>query len=165
MAAAILSRQYLGLAFMRFVTAILAAAVLALPAQAFAGDIVGTVMDASGLPVEGLAVELGESGRNAVTDADGAYRITDVAAGEHSVAVSLADGSLQRVWVDVTKAGESRRNIFLVSAASIHRAQRSIAPADIPAESLSRTLELAERMIEDSEERGSAQWRWRDLDA
>lgn len=123
------------------------------------------VMDARGLPVAGLSVALGDSEQVAVTDENGAYRIADVAAGEHSVAVNLANGSVQRVWVDVSEEGESRRNIFLVSAASIRRAQGAVAPADIPAESLTRTLELAERMIEDSEDRGSAQWRWRDLDA
>ncbi|MFQ5901326.1 MAG: carboxypeptidase-like regulatory domain-containing protein, partial [Thermodesulfobacteriota bacterium] len=51
----------------------------------------GTVIDASGSPVEGATVVIGENSPHAMTDSNGAFTIFDVPPGDHQLHV-ISDG-------------------------------------------------------------------------
>ena len=141
-------------------SAILAALLLSvLPATAYAGEVSGTVYDSRGLSVAGVAVAVEELGLETRTGNDGSYRLPDVAAGEHAIAIALEGGAIQRVFVEVAEDGPSRRNIFLLSSASMRGVQDfASAPQteDAPAAGIVRLPQLVG---------GAVAWRWRDSDA
>jgi len=139
-------------------TAILAAlALFAFPAAAQAGDLAGKVYDAAALPVAGATVWVGD--REVQTLADGTYSVTGLAAGEHEIAVTLADGAVQTVWAEVSAEGTSRRNIFLVSSAAMRGARQF---AGEPAPAATPVIELPPVP---AGEGAVVAWRWRDSDA
>ena len=134
-----------------------ALALFAFPAAAQAGDLAGKVYDSAALPVAGATVWVGE--REVQTLADGTFSVTGLAAGEHEIAVTLADGAVQTVWADVAETGTSRRNIFLVSSAAMRGARAfagEVAPAAVP------VMELPQAP---AGEGAVVAWRWRDSDA
>ncbi len=107
-----------------------AAALLAMPSIAHAGDLSGTVNDSTARPVAGAQVTIPALGLSTVTDADGTYRFEGLAAGEHRVAVELANDERQFADADVPETGEATRNIFLYSSASLEQARNGINPVE-----------------------------------
>ena len=83
----------------------LALSLLALPLLAQSGTVSGTVSDADGDPLPGVTVSV-EGGGDAMTDADGAFSISGVAAGSHTVTASLEgfQSSSQSVQVGASGA-------------------------------------------------------------
>ncbi|WP_191229148.1 carboxypeptidase-like regulatory domain-containing protein [Aurantiacibacter xanthus] len=149
---------------MRFGLCLVAAVLAAAPGAAFAGELSGSVIDARGLPVAGIAVSLGDSERTTQTDAEGRYAFVDVAAGEAIIAVHKPNGDVQRAFADVAAEGVTRRDVFLVSAGAL---SALLAPAQPKAESevdLGETLRLADRMV-DAVRGKTAAWRWNDREA
>ena len=139
-------------------TAIFAALALILaPAAAQAGDLAGKVYDATALPVAGATVWVGD--REVQSLADGTYSITGLAAGEHEIAVTLADGAVQTVWAEVNAEGTSRRNIFLVSSAAMRGARQ------FASESAPTSAPVIELPQAPAGEGAVVAWRWRDSDA
>lgn len=153
---------------MRIAPLLFAAALLGGSCPAFAGDLAGKVYNSRGGPVAGIAVRLGEGERVARTDATGRYVFSDVAPGEHGLAIALDGGDTQRVWAQVPAAGDGERNIFLLGAGAIDRAlaasfaSAAAGPAMDEA-AFARTLDLAESLIRENDARAQ-EWRWRDLD-
>ena len=93
---------------------------LSLPAEA--GEVAGTVFDASGRPAAGVELALGS--QIAVTGTDGRYAFTDVSEGEHRV-----QAGSQAVSVTVPAEGAVRRNFFLLSAGARTRVAGEAVPA------------------------------------
>src|SRR5262245_8316450 len=89
----------------RSIRLVLLAGPLAVAGNAHAGDVAGRVVDAvSGRPLPNATVSIPGTGRSAVSDRSGDYRITDVPAGTHEVSaeyVGFAAGT-QSVSVDAT---------------------------------------------------------------
>src|ERR1019366_7000907 len=73
-----------------FLTGILCSALVALPAaaQEGKGSITGTVKDSGSGVLKGALVELQPSEKRAVSDDQGQFRITDVAAGKYTLTAS-----------------------------------------------------------------------------
>jgi TonB-dependent receptor len=93
---------------------LLGAAFLLAPVPAFAGEITGTVSDASGTrTLTSAQVTLVELGRSIEADGDGVYRFADVPAGEYTLRVrySGVDPFEQRVTVPAT--GSTVENVVL----------------------------------------------------
>ena len=112
-------------------TAVLAAvACFALPATALAGDLSGTVSDSSARPVAGAQVVIPELGVATITDADGSYRFEGLPAGEHRVAVELANAERQFARAQVSETGEAKRNFYLYSGAALDQARIGISPVE-----------------------------------
>ncbi len=138
---------------MRFMI-LTALALAALPAAAQAGDLSGKVYDATALPVAGASVWVGD--REVQTLADGSYSVTGLAAGEHEIAVTLADGAVQTVWAQVAETGTARRNIFLVSSAAM-RGARQFASDEAPV--AAPLVDLPQIPVGEG---AVVAWRWRD---
>ncbi len=134
-----------------------AAALIVLPAPAFAGDLSGTVNDSTARPVAGAQVVIPELGLSTVTDDQGTYRFEGLRAGEHRVAVELANDERQFVSAQVPETGETKRNIFLYSAAALNQARIGINPVEaMLAEALmARAWEDARRMTAQAETQGA----------
>ncbi|MES2699942.1 MAG: carboxypeptidase-like regulatory domain-containing protein [Pseudomonadota bacterium] len=112
---------------------------------AWAGEVAGTVFDARGRAVAGVALEL--AGQQAVSGADGAFTFSDVAEGQHSVIA----GS-QAVAVTVPAEGAVRRNVFLLSGAARARVTGEVAiPADNAAV-LAETVRLAAMLLAEGDD-------------
>lgn len=107
-----------------------ALALLAAPCTAQAGDLSGTVRDSAARPVAGVAVTIPDLGLSVTTDEEGRYRFTDLAAGEHRVAVELADDARQHTSVQVPETGEATRNLFLYSRVALDHARSGINPVE-----------------------------------
>ena len=107
-----------------------AAALIALPTSAFAGDLSGTVNDSTARPVAGAQVVIPALGLSTVTDAEGTYRFEGLEAGEHRVAVELANEERQFASAQVPETGEAKRNIFLYSSAALDQARIGINPVE-----------------------------------
>ena len=88
---------------------LLALSLLTLPAWAQSGTVSGTVSDTNGDPVPGAMVSLegadGSETGSAMSDADGAFSITGVAAGAYTATVSLDGFQSSSQAVDVTASG------------------------------------------------------------
>ena len=87
-----------------FALVILAFSVSALPAFAQDGTVSGTVSDADGDPLPGVLVSV-EGGGEAMSGADGAFSISGVAAGSHTVTASLEGFQSSSQSVQVTDSG------------------------------------------------------------
>ena len=87
-----------------FALVILAFSVSALPAFAQDGTVSGTVSDADGDPLPGVLVSV-EGGGEAMTGADGAFSISCVVAGSHTVTASLEGFQSSSQSVQVTDSG------------------------------------------------------------
>lgn len=112
------------------VAVLAAVACLAMPTTALAGDLAGTVNDSSARPVAGAQVVIPELGLATITDADGSYRFEGLAAGEHRVAVELANAERQFARARVPATGEAKRNFYLYSSAALDQARIGISPVE-----------------------------------
>lgn len=92
-----------------------AVALLFAAASARAGDLAGQVHDAHGAPAAGVLVVMEETGAEALTGADGSYRFEALDAGQHTIAIMLPGGHVQRARVNVAQEGETQRNLFMLS--------------------------------------------------
>ncbi len=88
---------------------LIALALLTVPALAQSGTVSGTVSDTNGDPVPGAMVSLeaadGSEAGSAMSDADGAFSITGVAAGAYTAMVSLDGFQSASQSVNVTASG------------------------------------------------------------
>ena len=107
-----------------------AQALAASPSLALAGDLSGTVRDSAARPVEGVTVTIPDLGLSATTDAQGRYSFTDLAAGEHRIAVELASDVRQHASAQVPETGETVRNVFLYSRVAVDHARSGIDPVE-----------------------------------
>lgn len=140
-------------------TAVIAAILsLGLASAAAAGDVAGTVYDQRGLPVAGVVLAV--DGQEAVSAADGSYRIADVSSGDQMVS---ANG--QRVSVSVAEEGTATRNIFLLSRSARSEVTGGSVNMEAGEEAFAEALELAEQMLEDESASRAIAWRWNDLEA
>ena len=107
-----------------------AQALAASPSLALAGDLSGTVRDSAARPVEGVTVTIPDLGLSATTDAQGRYSFTDLAAGEHRIAVELASDVRQHASAQVPETGETVRHVFLYSRVAVDHARSGIDPVE-----------------------------------
>lgn len=107
-----------------------AMALAAVPASALAGDLAGTVRDSAASPVIGVTVTIPALGLSTTTDAEGAYRFEGLQAGEHRIAVELADDARQFTSAQVPETGEARRNVFLYSRTALDHARDGLNPVE-----------------------------------
>ena len=110
--------------------ALIAVALLAIPAAAHAGDLAGKVRDAAASPVAGAQVVIPELGLSTLTDAEGTYRFEGLAEGEYRITVELADDARQHSKAQVPQVGEATRNIFLYSSAALNHARSGLNPVE-----------------------------------
>lgn len=115
---------------MLFRTAILAAGLLGAATAAHAGELTGTVRDATAQPVAGAEVAIPALGLTTTTAADGSYRFENLAAGEHRIAVTVAEDVRQHIRADVPETGEATRNVFLYAATALDHARSGVSPAE-----------------------------------
>ncbi|MFB0610976.1 carboxypeptidase-like regulatory domain-containing protein [Aurantiacibacter poecillastricola] len=108
----------------------LALALTISPVAAFAGDLTGTVLDSSAMPVAGAQVSIAGLERAVITDADGRYVFEGLSEGEYRIAVRLADDARQHASASVPEAGEAKRDIFLLSPAALDHARNGVNPAE-----------------------------------
>lgn len=121
------------------------------PVAAQAGDVAGTVYDARGQAAAGVELVLGDA--RTVSGADGSYRFTDVAAGEHSVTA----GS-QRVGVSVAESGETRRNIILLSrSARVAVAGETLTPVQSDA-AVADAMRMADALLAEAATLPARRW-------
>lgn len=84
---------------------------------AFAGDVAGRVIDStSGRPLPNATVSIPGTGRSAVSDRSGDYRITDVPAGTHEVAVEYVGFEKNSQTVSVSDTGTASADFSLGGA-------------------------------------------------
>lgn len=138
-------------------TLLAAAAFLCLPSAALAGDLSGTVNDSTARPVAGAQVVIPSLDLSTTTDTDGAYRFEGLPAGEHRVAVELANNERQFASAEVPETGEATRNIFLYSSAALAQARNGINPVEaLLAEALmAQAWDEARRMTAQAERQGT----------
>lgn len=136
---------------MRHPAFLVAVACLLAPLAAHAGDVVGTVHDARGQAAAGVELTLGDA--RTVTGADGSYRFADVPAGDHMLAAGP-----QRVTVSVAEAGETRRNIVLLSR-SARLALTEESAVQLPdKQALVESMDLADAMFAEAEAIPPQRW-------
>lgn len=125
-----------------------------------AGELSGTLRDASALPVAGATVTLPELGRATTTDANGRYSFDGLAAGRYAIAVSVADDIRQHSSAAVPAEGEATRNLFLLSNRALDHARDGINPAQalLADVLMARAWEAAQAM--DAEREGEPQVSW-----
>jgi len=88
--------------------------VLATATPAFAGQVIGTVFDASEtIALQAAQVRLVELNRQATTERDGSYRFVDVPAGDYTLEVSYVGAQTVRRSVTVPATGDVRVNVPL----------------------------------------------------
>src|SRR5215469_10240562 len=85
---------------------LLAVGVATMVGQADRGSITGTVTDASGAVLPGARIALGQKGPSAVSDAQGQFLITNLAAGSYTVSISYV-GFTPFSATAVVKAGQA----------------------------------------------------------
>ncbi len=107
-----------------------AVALAAVPVGALAGDLSGTVRDSAATPVAGVTVTIPALGVTTTTDAEGTYRFEGLQAGEHRIAVELADDARQFTTAQVPLTGEATRNVFLYSRTALDHARDGLNPVE-----------------------------------
>jgi len=148
----------------RIVSALIALSALCASGAAVAGDVAGKVYTANGTPAAHVQVSIAALGLDTVTDADGSYSFTGLAAGDHLI-TARADGSAaQRVSVTVADEGAAQRNIFLMSRMAVQQVTGVVEAAPEAAAAFATALELADQMVSDGPAQGEIAWRWRDLE-
>ncbi|MBB4630803.1 TonB-dependent receptor [Sphingosinicella soli] len=96
----------------RIVTALFAVTALSTPA--FAGTLVGSVVDASGVRgLQGAEVEIVEIGRVTSAGTDGTFRFADVPSGSYTLRTLYAGADESRTSVSITEDGTTRADIVL----------------------------------------------------
>ncbi|HVI99046.1 MAG TPA: TonB-dependent receptor [Sphingomonas sp.] len=94
-------------------------ALLLAPAAAFAGDVTGSVADASGTRIlQGAQIELVELGRTAQVDGNGQYRIADVPAGTYTLRATYVGAAPVVETITVPASGTLTEDILLGNAGS-----------------------------------------------
>ncbi len=89
-------------------------ATVAFPVAASAGEIVGTVSDASGTSVlQSAIVEIVELGRRATVGSDGTYRFNDVPPGKYTLRTFYTGATATETDVDVPETGAVTANLSL----------------------------------------------------
>ncbi len=89
-------------------------AVTALSTPAFAGTLVGSVVDAGGVRgLQGAEVEIVELSRVVVAGQDGTYRFADVPSGSYTLRATYAGADESNTSVSVTETGTTRTDIAL----------------------------------------------------
>ncbi|TIX50478.1 carboxypeptidase-like regulatory domain-containing protein [Alteraurantiacibacter aquimixticola] len=139
---------------MRKAALVAAALSLGLSLSATAGEVTGTVYDARGVPAAGVELALGDA--RAMSDADGAYRFADIAAGDHMV-----EASGQRAMVAVPAEGIATRNIVLMSS----RARAAVTGVAAPAmaeDAFAEAMQLAHQMVTTGSAQGEVAWTFND---
>lgn len=152
---------------MRFAAVLTALSILCASPAAQAGDLSGIVYDGSGVPAANVQLSVPELGAQAVTAADGTYRLEGLAAGDHEIAIGLGGDNVQYTSATVAEQGEAQRNIVLFSRASVQRAANADAGVNsVEAEAaFADALELSEQMLDGGiAARDGRTWRWNDLD-
>ncbi len=97
--------------------ALMAAPLAAASGTAFAGDVAGRVVDStSGRPLPNATVTLPGLGRSVVSDRSGDYRINDVPAGTHDVAVEYVGFEKSTQSVSVSETGTASADFSLGGA-------------------------------------------------
>lgn len=98
-------------------TKLLAGAALiatALPTAAYAGELTGTVVDASGtIAMQAAEIRVVELGRVATTERDGSFTFGEVPAGEYTIEVRYVGAPTVRERVTVDETGVARVDIVL----------------------------------------------------
>lgn len=103
----------------RLLIALVGLGLCALPAGAQqAGAIAGTVTSATNQPISGAQIVVEGTGLGTISDADGAYRIGDVPAGSHTLAVRHVGYGNEETTVEVT-AGQVVTADFRLSRSAI----------------------------------------------
>jgi len=105
-------------------------------------------------------VVVSADGKEAVTGADGSYRLAGVPEGQQPVTTGG-----QRVAEDVAAQGETTRNIFLMSRRARSEVTGAASDAESGAEAFAEALELAEQMLENGPATTEIAWRWNDHEA
>jgi hypothetical protein len=105
----------------------LAVAPLAAQPPAPRAVVVGTVRDSAGAPVAGASVDLDRAERWLPVAADGAFRLADVAPGEHAVRARAVGYAESTARVLVAAGGEARADVVLRRAAAPLDTVRTIA--------------------------------------
>lgn len=101
----------------RFAVALLAATMFSTPA--FAGSVVGTVVDSDDVRgLQGAEVEIVELGRSVTAGQGGSYRFTDVPAGTYTLRAIYAGADENTTAISVTETGITRNAIALGSGGS-----------------------------------------------
>lgn len=89
-------------------------AVTSLSTPAFAGTLVGSVVDAGGISsLQGAEVEIVELGRRTSAGVDGGFRFTDVPSGSYTLRAVYAGADESSTSVSVTEDGTTRVDIAL----------------------------------------------------
>jgi TonB-dependent receptor len=89
-------------------------AVTSLASPAFAGTLVGSVVDAGGVRgLQGAEVELVELGRRTSAGPDGSFRFADVPSGSYTLRAAYAGADESRTSVSITEDGTTRTDIAL----------------------------------------------------
>jgi TonB-dependent receptor len=82
-------------------------------AQSSVGAVVGSAKDSAGSALQGALVELLPSGKRTVTDAQGQFRIPDVAPGEYTLSVSYVGFKPAEKKIVVAAAGSETADVVL----------------------------------------------------
>ena len=141
-------------------------ACVALPVTAQAGELSGVVRDSVAQPVAGATVEVPELGLVTQTDAEGRYTFTDVAAGEHRIAVEQVEGARQFAPVTVPEQGTATRNVFLYPRRVVEEAATGVNPLETMLLDVlaAQAWEDASEMTANEAAGEPVSWQWRDLD-
>jgi len=91
-----------------------------LPSIAYAGEIVGTVTDATGTrALQGTDLHIVELGRVEQAGRDGSFRFPDVPAGQYTLEADYIGAQRARITVNVTETGTVTANVILGTASDI----------------------------------------------
>ena len=89
-------------------------ATTALSQAAFAGTLIGTVLDSNGVrPLQGADVRISSLGRVTTADAAGRFRFTDLPAGTYELSASFAGAEVQTQTITISQDGTQQVNFAL----------------------------------------------------
>ena len=91
-----------------------------LPTAAYAGDLTGTVTDATDTrALQGAQLRIVELGRVAEADRDGTFRFSNIPAGTYTIEARYVGAEVRTMTVDIPETGNARVNIVLGTDGSI----------------------------------------------
>lgn len=92
----------------------------ALPAPAFAGDVTGSVTDATDTrALQGAQLRIVELGRVAEADRDGSFRFSNIPAGTYTIEATYVGAETRTITVEVPESGNATAKIVLGTDGSI----------------------------------------------
>ena len=92
----------------------------ALPAPAFAGDVTGSVTDATDTrALQGAQLRIVELGRVAEADRDGSFRFSNIPAGTYTIEATYVGAETRTITVEVPESGNAMAKIVLGTDGSI----------------------------------------------